>query len=82
MTTKKNLQEQVRVLQKELSSFKAEQKKQREKPLYVVYPEHDYCERWYEENRKDIQAFHEDENNFIEDSKFCNSFFASSSLYG
>tara|TARA_Y100001970_G_C14114033_1_gene792533 strand:+ start:115 stop:1008 length:894 start_codon:yes stop_codon:yes gene_type:complete len=65
MTTKKNLQEQVRVLQKELSSFKAEQKKQREKPLYVVYPEHDYCERWYEENRKDIQAFHEDENNFI-----------------
>ena len=38
MTTKKNLQEQVRVLQKELSSFKAEQKKTKRKASLCSVP--------------------------------------------
>ena len=52
--TKKSLQEEVRVLQKELEYIKAKEKKAKEKPLYVVYPEHDYADLWYRKNEKDI----------------------------
>ena len=62
--TKKSLQEEVRVLQKELEYIKAKEKKAKEKPLYVVYPEHDYADLWYRNNKKDIDKFHSDENNF------------------
>ena len=64
--TKKDLQKEVEDLQFEVNRFKMKEKEKENnpKPIYVVYPEKDYCEGWYKENSSNITKFHEDENNF------------------
>ena len=63
--TKATLENDILNLKRDINIL-TRQKKENEKPkpIYVVYPEKDYCEDWYNENQTDIEKFHSDENNF------------------